>query len=118
MLPRKALRERELAVNTKMTRGVLRRSLASRKLGGMTNTRRDFLTLSAVAAGTLHAQTAPLDIFQAAAAGDVPRATELIGADPQVVRTRSADGRTPLHFATAGGKPEMVSFLGSKQRAA
>jgi len=69
---------------------------------------------TATAAGALQAQTAPLDIFQAAAAGDVARATELINADPRVVRTRSSDGRTPLHFATGGGKTEMVMLLGSK----
>src|SRR5579859_419006 len=80
----------------------------------MTNTRRDFLTQSAIAAGALHAQSAALDIFQAAAAGDLPRATALIDADPHVVRARSADGRTPLHFATAAGNTEMVLLLGSK----
>jgi hypothetical protein len=51
------------------------------------------------------------DIFEAAAAGDVPRATELVNADPELVHRRSSDGRTPLHFATAAGKPEMVQFL-------
>lgn len=69
---------------------------------------------SVVTAGALHAQPAPLDIFQAAAAGDVPRATALIEADPHVVRARSADGRTPLHYATAAGKSEMALFLGTK----
>jgi len=80
----------------------------------MANTRRDFLAQSVVAAGAVHAQAAVLDIFQAAAAGDVPRATELINGDPFVVRARSADGRTPLHFAAAAGKMEMVLLLGLK----
>ncbi len=67
---------------------------------------------SAAAAGALGAEG--LDIFQAAAAGDTARVNELIAQDATVVRLRSADGRTPLHFATAAGKPEMVSLLGAK----
>lgn len=72
------------------------------------------------AAGAVRAQVAgserlsrvpQSDIFQAAAAGDIPRATELVNAEPEIARRRSADGRTPLHFATANGKPEMVLFL-------
>lgn len=72
---------------------------------------------SAAAAGMLHGQTAApakLDIFQAASAGDVPRATELIEAHPEIVRSRAADGRTPLHYATSAGKAEMTTFLISK----
>jgi len=87
----------------------------------MHNTRRDFLLGSVAVAGAVRAQvsnTTKLDgvpnqpnIWQAAAAGDVPRATELLNADPELVRLRSTDGRTPLHFATANGKPDMVIFL-------
>lgn len=83
--------------------------------GPMTNSRRTFLMGSAAATGILHAQAtqpAKPDIFEAAAAGDIPRATELANADPQIVRARSNDGRTPLHYAAAAGKPEMVQFLG------
>ena len=57
------------------------------------------------------AQSAGTDIFEAAAAGDVPRATELAKADPGIIRAISPDGRTPLHFATVAGKPAMVNFL-------
>ena len=83
----------------------------------MANSRRRFLLNSAAAAGVLHAQSTqpkPPEIFEAAAAGDVPRATNLVKADPQVVRSRLADGRTPLHFATAAGRPAMVTFLVSQ----
>lgn len=72
---------------------------------------------SAGVAGALGAQSAAPakpDIFQAAAAGDVPRATELIEAQPEIVRLRAADGRTPLHSATAAGKVEMTTFLIAK----
>ena len=59
----------------------------------------------------LRAQTAPTDIFRAAAAGDVARATELAKANPEGIRSQSSDGRTPLHFATAAGKVEIVNWL-------
>jgi ankyrin repeat protein len=86
------------------------------------STRRHFFLGGLAAAGAVRAQVAEqtaaqratttrLDIFQAAAAGDIPRATELLDADPEMVRRPAAGGRTPLHFATANGKPEMVIFL-------
>lgn len=83
----------------------------------MFNSRRTFLMQSAGLAGALGAQTAAPakpDIFQAAAAGDVAAATERIEANPEIVRTRAADGRTPLHYATANGKAEMTTFLIAK----
>jgi ankyrin repeat protein len=109
--------EQQLADNTKMTAAVLRHFPESRRLGCMKNTRRDFLMQSALAAGAagrLRGQTAPLDIFQAAADGNSARAIELLTADPQLVRSRSADGRTPLHFATAAGKSDMVTLLATR----
>jgi ankyrin repeat protein len=51
------------------------------------------------------------DIFEAAYKGDVQRATDLLKLNPAIARLRSADGRTPLHYAAAGGRAEMVSFL-------
>ena len=66
----------------------------------------------APAAATLAAQAARPDIFQAARAGDVPRAKELLEANPELVRSRSAEGLTPLHYAAAAAKPDMVLFLG------
>ncbi len=82
----------------------------------MENTRRSFL-LAAAASGLASSQipSSPKpDIFAAAAVGDIPRVTELVTADPLIVRSRSSDGRTPLHFATAAGKAEMVVFLITK----
>lgn len=88
------------------------------KIGSMRNSRRNFVFGSAVAAaGALHAQVTQKpkpDIFEAAEAGDVPRATELVNADPEVVHQRSASGRTPLHYAAAAGKTAMVIFLGTQ----
>jgi ankyrin repeat protein len=106
-----------LRVNTKLTLAVLPRLPAAMQTRRMPNNRRTFLMQSAAAAGMLHAQTAgpaKPDIFQAASAGDVPRATELIEANSEIVRSRAADGRTPLHYATAAGKAEMTTFLISK----
>jgi ankyrin repeat protein len=54
------------------------------------------------------------DIFQAAAAGNVKRATELASENPWIAKLRSADGRTPLHYAVAGGQTEMIFFLTMK----
>src|SRR5881227_555034 len=77
-----------------------------------TQTRRGFM--GGIAAAGLYAQTGAADIFQAASGGDVKRATEILDAQPELARARSADGRSPLHAATAAGKPEMVIFLISR----
>jgi ankyrin repeat protein len=37
--------------------------------------------------------------------------TQLLDADPQLSRSRSADGRTPLHYACATGNLEMVTRI-------
>jgi ankyrin repeat protein len=85
----------------------------------MRNSRRNFVlgSAAAAAAGAIHAQVTQkpkLDIFEAAEAGDVPRATELLNADPELVHQRSSSGRTPLHHAAAAGKAPMVLFLGTQ----
>ena len=51
-----------------------------------------------------------LDLFEAAAFGDLDRLTALLtgGADVDAV---SADGFTPLHLAAFFGKPEAVTLL-------
>jgi len=67
--------------------------------------------MGGLAAAGLYAQSAAPDIFQAAASGDVKRATEILDAQPELVRARAEDGRSPLHVATSAGKPEMVFFL-------
>jgi len=72
---------------------------------------------SALTTGMLSAQTATPakpDLFQAAAKGDAKRITEILDAAPETVRSRAADGRTPLHFATAAGQVEATTLLISK----
>ena len=88
--------------------------------------RRGFLISSSIASWALQAQESPkapavpektgpaLDIFDSAFRGDLKRATELADQNPAIAKLRSADGRTPLHFATAGGHPDMIMFLTTK----
>ena len=52
-----------------------------------------------------------LDVFEAAAFGDVDRLTRLRADDPAVVHARSGDGFTPLHLAAFFGQTEAVRFL-------
>jgi ankyrin repeat protein len=87
------------------------------------NNRRSFLAtvgLAGIASGVtveaapLAAPDGELDIFQAAFKGDIPRATELAKLNPAIAYLRSPDGRTPLHFAAAGGHADMVFFLTQK----
>lgn len=109
----------DLAVNTKIVSGALPRTTDSPNNPHMPTTRRAFVSQTAalVSAGAAFAQAVsaePRDIFQAAAAGDMPRATEILNADPQASRSRSADGRTPLHFATTAGQSAMVMLLLSR----
>jgi uncharacterized protein len=52
-----------------------------------------------------------LDVFDAAAAGDVDRLTELLDGDPDLVGTYSEDGYTPLHFAAFFDEGKAVRLL-------
>jgi uncharacterized protein len=52
-----------------------------------------------------------LDVFDAAAAGDVDRLTELLDGDPELVGAWSEDGYTPLHFAAFFDRGKAVRLL-------
>ncbi len=52
-----------------------------------------------------------LDIFEAAAIGDVPRLATLVQQNPSLVNTYSADGFSPLHFAAYFSQPAAARFL-------
>jgi len=52
-----------------------------------------------------------VDVFAAAALGDVPRLQAQLGAAPELVRASSADGWTPLHLAARFGKVPAVEAL-------
>jgi len=52
-----------------------------------------------------------LDVFDAAAAGDIDRLTELADADPDLVNAYSADGFTPLHLAAFFSRGDAARLL-------
>jgi len=53
----------------------------------------------------------PLDIFEAAALGDLAALSKLLAADPKLIHSVSGDGWTPLHLGAAFATPEAVTFL-------
>jgi ankyrin repeat protein len=59
----------------------------------------------------LAADRIALDIFEAAATGNVPALHSLLEADPNLVHAFSGDGWTPLHLAAAFGNAASVSSL-------
>ena len=52
-----------------------------------------------------------LDIFEAAATGNLARTIELLNDDPSLARAWSPDGATALHFACFFCRPEIVNLL-------
>ncbi len=54
---------------------------------------------------------APVNVFDAAALGDVDRLRSLLAADAEGAHDWSADGFTPLHFAAFLGGAESVRLL-------
>ena len=66
---------------------------------------RDYLLAKLAARGVL------LDVFEAAAVGDVLRLQDILAADPAAAHSFSADGWTPLHLAAAFGTPQAVDLL-------
>jgi ankyrin repeat protein len=52
-----------------------------------------------------------LDVFDAAAAGDVDRLTELLDGDAELLGTYSEDGYTPLHFAAFFDRGKALRLL-------
>ncbi|MGO9515590.1 MAG: ankyrin repeat domain-containing protein [Candidatus Korobacteraceae bacterium] len=52
-----------------------------------------------------------LDVFEAAALGDVARLRTLVASDHTLVKAQSSDGFTPLHLACFFGQPEAVELL-------
>ncbi len=66
---------------------------------------RDFLLVERERIG------AHLDIFEAAATGNVAALESALAAQPDLAQVWSADGWTPLHLAAAFGTPEAVQFL-------
>jgi ankyrin repeat protein len=65
----------------------------------------------AVAAGVLRDAADELDVFEAAAFGDVGGLTALLDADPELVNRYSPDGFTPLQLASFFGQADAVDLL-------
>jgi uncharacterized protein len=59
----------------------------------------------------LAAARADLDVFEAAAIGDVERLRQLLDEDQALSQAWSADGFTPLHFAAFFGHPDAAKVL-------
>jgi uncharacterized protein len=57
------------------------------------------------------ARSTSLDVFEAATVGDLERLNELLEADPELVRARSSDDGTALHFAAFFNQPEAAKAL-------
>jgi ankyrin repeat protein len=52
-----------------------------------------------------------LDVFEAAAFGDVDRLIQVLGDEPSLVSSYSGDGFTALHFAAFFGRPDAAALL-------
>jgi ankyrin repeat protein len=59
----------------------------------------------------LRGSAGELDVFEAAALGDVTRLRALLASDKALLNGRSGDGFTPLHLACFFGQPEAVQVL-------
>jgi uncharacterized protein len=59
----------------------------------------------------LRGEAAELDVFDAAALGDLDRLRELLEADSEAVGGWSSDGFTPLHYAAYFDGPDAVRLL-------
>jgi ankyrin repeat protein len=59
----------------------------------------------------LRASPIALDVFEAAALGDMPRLAALLQQDPSLANAWGADGFTPLHLAAYFAQPAAALFL-------
>jgi len=59
----------------------------------------------------LRSAAGDLDVFEAAALGDLARLRTLLASDRDLVKAQSSDGFTPLHLACFFGQPEAAEIL-------
>jgi len=59
----------------------------------------------------LRAAVGELDVFEAAALGDVDRLTALLDASPELVNAKAGDGFAPLHLACFFNQPQAAQLL-------
>jgi uncharacterized protein len=62
-------------------------------------------------AEAVQSRVGEMDLFEAAAAGDLDRLAELLADDPASIDERSGDGFTALHFAAFFGHADAASLL-------
>lgn len=85
--------------------------LAARDASGATPVQVAVYCRQEALARALAARKPDLDLFEAAALGDVARATALLDAHPDLLDSFSHDGWTALHLAAFFGRPEVVELL-------
>jgi ankyrin repeat protein len=84
---------------------------SARDASGVSALMRAFYRFDKPLIETVRRRVDALDIFEAAAFGDVDRLTELLGAEPSLVTSYSGDGFTALHFAAFFGRFEAAALL-------
>jgi uncharacterized protein len=88
------------------------RSLASsRDASGVSALMRAVYRFDKALTETVKRRVDTLDLFEAAAFGDVDRLTALLGDEPSLVNAYSGDGFTALHFAAFFGRYEAAALL-------
>jgi len=83
----------------------------SRDASGVSALMRAFYRFDKPLIETVRGRLDALDVFEAAAFGDVDRLTELLTSEPSLVNSYSGDGFTALHFAAFFGRFEAAALL-------
>jgi ankyrin repeat protein len=84
---------------------------SSRDASGVSALMRAFYRFDKALIETVKRRVDTLDLFEAAAFGDVDRLTALLGDEPSLVNAYSGDGFTALHFAAFFGRYEAAALL-------
>jgi ankyrin repeat protein len=84
---------------------------SSRDTSGVSALMRAFYRFDKPLIETVRGRLDALDVFEAAAFGDVDRLTELLTSEPTLVNSYSGDGFTALHFAAFFGRFEAAALL-------
>lgn len=84
---------------------------STRDPGGVSALMRSLYRFDLALADTVRRRVGVLDVFEAAAFGDVDRLTVRLEEDPPLVTSYSGDGFTALHFAAFFGRYEAAELL-------
>jgi uncharacterized protein len=83
----------------------------ARDASGVSALMRALYRLDGALADAVKRRVEELDVFEAAAFGDVDRLTQLLTAEPSLVTSYSGDGFTALHFAAFFGRDGAAGLL-------